>query len=353
MQKKNETKFLRSRIQRKVVDNAFLSNKRFIEQLGETGVIERIVKRFRVNKQIVTEGAGEDDCAVIELEKAKGGYKYLVVTTDMLQESTHFPAGISPFQIGWSAVAVNLSDIAAMGAHPFAFTIAMGIPAHTDTAFLDEMVEGIESCASAYTTAVVGGDITRSNELILTGTCFGFADNPIRRAGAGVGDLVCVTGSLGNAALGMIREEEKAKKALFQPMPRIPEGIILADSGLVTAMIDISDGLALSLAAIAKSSNVGFEIYEDNVPLFDDELRNTGDFGLTKSELRELAFYYGGDYELLFTVRALEDEELLTKLQREVEMSIIGNVVPSEEGIYFCKNGAEKEQMEIKGYQHF
>ncbi len=338
-----------------------------IEQLGELGLIERIVEKIHVNKQIVTVGAGEDDCAVIDIDKAKAGYKYLVVTTDTLQESTHFPAGISPFQIGWSSVAANLSDIAAMGAHPFAFTISMGIPAHTEIAFVDEIVEGIEKCASAYNTAVVGGDITRSKELILTGTCFGFADHPVRRAGAEVGDLVCVTGSLGNAALGMkiIKNDMKApksvdeiaKKALFQPVPRIHEGIILADSGLVTSMIDISDGLALSLAALAKSSTVGFEIYEDKVPVLSDEIRTAESLDLSTLgfELRELAFYYGGDYELLFTMGmkgVRKDEELLKRIKREVKMSIIGKVVPSEEGIYFKKR-RKKEMMEIKGYQHF
>jgi len=341
-----------------------------IEELGEIGLIERIVKKFHVNKQTVTVGAGEDDCAVINIAKAKAGYKYLVVTTDTVQESTHFPTGISPFQMGWSAVAVNLSDIAAMGAHPFAFTIAMGIPAHTETAFVDEVVEGIENCASAYHTAVVGGDITKSKEFILTGTCLGFADNPVRRAEAEVGDLVCVTGSLGNAALGMniIKKgaklkvpesvEEVAKKALFQPVPRVKEGVILADSGLVTAMIDISDGLALSLAELAKSSNVGFEIYEDKVPVLSEEIRSAweGDLDLSMLELRELAFYFGGDYELLFTVDArsktLENEGLMKRMQKEMKMSIIGTVVPSEEGIYF-KKGEKKEKMSIKGYRHF
>ncbi len=341
-----------------------------IEQLGETGLIERIVKRFHIDRQTVTAGAGEDDCAVIDIAKAKSGHKYLVVTTDTVQESTHFPKGITPFQIGWTAVAVNLSDIAAMGAHPFAFTIAMGIPAHTATSFMDKVVEGIEKCASAYNTAVVGGDITRSKELILTGTCLGFADNPVRRAGAGVGDLVCVTGSLGNAALGMKLIEEEiqvqkrveaaAKKALFQPVPRIQEGIILADSGLVTSMIDISDGLALSLAELAKSSGVGFEIYEDKVPVLSEEIRSAGDFVLSMHgfDPRELAFYYGGDYELLFTADAqvIEKEELWEMLRREVKMSVIGKVVPAEEGIYFCtkiREEKKKEKMEIKGYRHF
>ena len=327
-----------------------------IEQLGEIGLIERITKKFRVSTESIAVGAGEDDCAVIEL--ARADYKYLVATTDMLQESTHLPVGISPFQIGWSAVAVNLSDIAAMGARPYAFTIAMGIPAHTETAFVDAMVEGIADCASAYDTAVVGGDITRSKELILTGTCFGFADKPVRRAGAKVGDLVCVTGSVGNAALGLkiLKEgltvpkkvEKTAKKALFQPVPRIPEGITLADSGLVTSMLDISDGLALSLGELARSSKVGFEIYEAKVPVLSEEMRAA----VRDVDLRELAFFYGGDYELLFTVDAdlLADE--FATLQKKVGISVIGVVVPSEESICF-KTGQGKEQLKIKGYQHF
>ena len=112
---------------------------RFIEQLGERGLIETIVNKFNANanRRIVTVGAGEDDCAVIDVDSARGGRKYLVVTTDTVQESTHLPKGISPFQIGWTVAAVNLSDIAAMGAHPFAFTVAMGVPAHTETAFMD------------------------------------------------------------------------------------------------------------------------------------------------------------------------------------------------------------------------
>ena len=335
-----------------------------VEELGEIGLIERITKKFRVDKQPITVGAGEDDCAVIDIDKAKGGYRYLLVTTDALRESTHFPPGITPFQMGWSAVAVNLSDIAAMGARPFAFTIAMGIPAQTETSFIDELTAGIEECASAYNAAVVGGDITRSNELILTGTCLGFANNPVMRAGAKVGDLLCVTGSLGNAALAVKainnelkvpkRIEEIVKKALFLPQPRVNEGIVIADTGVATAMIDISDGLALSLAEIAQSSNVGAELYEDNVPVLSEEIRGDESLNISKRERRELALYYGGDYELLFTIdsQALENEALMQKLRKEVNMSIIGKVVLSEGGIY-CKKGDEKEMMEMKGYQHF
>lgn len=335
-----------------------------IEELGEIGLIERIIKKFQVDKELVTAGAGEDDCAVIDIDKAKGGCRYLVATTDSLQQSTHFPIGISPYQMGWSAVAVNLSDIAAMGARPFAFTIAMGIPAQTEASFVDELTEGVEECASAYNTVVVGGDITRSTELILTGTALGFANDPIRRSGANVGDLLCVTGSLGNAALALKvikgeikvpkRVKEAAKKALFQPLPRIQEGLAIANSGVATSMIDISDGLALSVAEIVKSSNVGAELYADNVPVLSEEIRGDGKLDLSMRERRELAFYYGGDYELLFTIdpSALENDELMQSLKREVKMSIIGKIVQSEEGIYF-KKGEAKELMDMEGYQHF
>jgi len=325
-------------------------HKQFIEELGETGLVERIAKRFKASSEAVRVGAGEDDCAVMDLESASAGYRYLVVTTDTVQRSTHFPRGISPFQMGWSAVAVNLSDIAAMGAHPFAFVIAMGIPGHTDTDFLDALIAGIKACASAYNVVVVGGDVTRSKELVLTGTCFGFVNKPVKRSTARVGDLLGVTGRLGNAAVGlkMIEEgirfseeiEAAAKRALFQPIPRVNEGIILAESGMVTSMIDISDGLALSLAELGRRSHVGFELYKEEVPVSSAEVP------------LELAIYYGGDYELLFTLDAGISESELKRLRKEVDMSIIGRVMPQEAGIYF-REGSRMEAIAIKGYQHF
>ena len=335
-----------------------------LEELGERGVIDRITRKFTVNKALIPVGAGEDDCAVIDLEKVRGGHRFLVVTTDTLLESRHLPAGITPFQMGWSAVAVNLSDIAAMGAHPFAITIALGLPGGTDLAFVDELTEGIEACAAAYETAVVGGDMTRSTELMLTGTCFGFATNPVRRAGAKVGDLICVTGSLGNAALalkaitGEIALPEHAaelvKRALLQPQPRIQEGIAIAHSGVATAMMDISDGLALSLADIAQRSRVGVEVYEEAVPILSEELRAEGDLKLSALELRELAFYCGGDYELLVTIdpQAGDDAAVLRTLRNAVKLTVIGKVVPAERGLSI-RRGSESEQLEIRGYQHF
>ncbi len=319
-----------------------------VEELGELELIKQISRRFKTDNPAILAGAGDDDSAIIDLDLANQTRRYLVVTTDTVQKSTHFPDGISPFQMGWSAVAVNLSDIAAMGARPFAILIAMGIPEHTATRFVDELVAGIEACAASYDIMVIGGDITKSLEPVLTGTCFGFTSIvPVRRSNARVGDLVGVTGTLGNAALGLkilsgeaqVAEdvEHAAKLALFQPMPRVKEGIILAESGMVTSMMDISDGLALSLAELGRSSGVGFELYKipagNEVP-------------------RELALYYGGDYELLFTIDGARGKSELEELSEELDMSIIGRVVPAKAGIYL-KNGTKREEIALKGYQHF
>jgi thiamine-monophosphate kinase len=335
-----------------------------LEELGERRVIDRITRKFRADKELIPVGAGEDDCAVIELEKARRGHRFLVVTTDTLLESRHFPPGITPFQRGWSAVAVNLSDIAAMGAQPFAITIALGLPGGTTLAFVDELTEGIQACAAAYETVVVGGDMTRSTELMLTGTCFGFATKPVQRAGAKVGDLICVTGSLGNAALALkaitgelllpAHAAALVNPALFQPQPRIQEGIAIANSGVATAMMDISDGLALSLADITQRSRVGVEIYEEAVPILSEELRADNEVKLSALELRELAFYCGGDYELLFTIdpQAGDDAAVLRTLRSAVKLTLIGKVVPAERGLAICR-GSQREKLEIRGYQHF
>lgn len=336
-----------------------------IEEIGERGLIERICKNFFSNSEAIIEGAGEDDAAIVDVDMKAENNLCLVITTDMLQQSTHFPEGISPFQIGWTIVAVNLSDFAAMGVRPFALTIAMGIPEDTEVAFVEEIIRGIKECASLYNTYIVGGDTVKSRELVFAGTCFGFAskDKILSRRGAKVGDNVCVTNSLGWAALAMniIKEgkkvtkevEKKAKKRLFQPEPRINESFFLASTGMVTSMIDISDGLALSLMEIGERSVVGFEIYEDKVPV-DEEIKSLEVSGASALDLRSLAFYYGGDYELLFTMdpKALENKDMMKRLEKGIKMSIIGKVVPQADGIYF-KKGKRKENIKIKGYQHF
>ncbi|UYZ39583.1 MAG: thiamine-phosphate kinase [Candidatus Methanospirare jalkutatii] len=349
-----------------------------LEEVGERRLIERIRERFKEKVPFLEAGAGADDCAVVDFDALRGacltevkGKKAgkgkareackMLVTTDMLLKSSHFPEGITPFQMGWSVVAVNLSDIAAMGACPLLLTVAIGLPEGTEISFFDEILRGISACCEKYQTVVVGGDIVKSAEMTFSGTCIGFATHPLRRKGAKVGDFVCVTGTLGDAALGMkvVRGKIKlrdalasyAKRALFQPEPRVREGLLIASSGYATAMIDISDGLAISLAELASQNGVGFEIWEESVPV-SEALKACE---ISKSERRELVFHFGGDYELLFTADAsiLEDNKTLEMLKSEAKVSIIGRVVPKERGIYVKSERGEKEQIALKGYQHF
>jgi len=349
-----------------------------LEEVGERRLIERIRERFKEKVPFLEAGAGADDCAVVDFDALKGACLTevkeekagkgkareackMLVTTDMLLKSSHFPEGITPFQMGWSVVAVNLSDIAAMGARPLLLTVAIGLPEGTEISFFDEILRGISACCEKYQTVVVGGDIVKSAEMTFSGTCIGFATHPLRRKGAKVGDFVCVTGTLGDAALGMkvVRGEIKlrdalasyAKRALFQPEPRVREGLLIASSGYATAMIDISDGLAISLAELAAQNGVGFEIWEECVPV-SEALKACE---ISKRERREIVFHFGGDYELLFTADAsiLEDNETLEMLKSEAKVSIIGRVVPKERGIYVKDKSGKKEQIAERGYQHF
>ncbi|MHC1585860.1 MAG: thiamine-phosphate kinase [Candidatus Syntropharchaeia archaeon] len=309
-------------------------------KLQERELIDTICGRIPKRDERIVVGAGEDDCAVMDV-----GGRYLVLTTDMLHRSTDFPEEMSPYQMGWSVVSVNLSDIASMGAEPFVFTVAMGFPDNTEIKFVEEIMDGMEACSSKYGVTIVGGDVDKHDELTLVGTALGFVEKKklIRRKGARVGDLVCVTGSLGNAALGMKIIEENLKvekklrermlKALFEPEPRVKEGIILAESGSVTSMIDISDGLSVSLHELGKASEVGFLIYDEELPVFEEVRSLTGDGYL----------YYGGDYELLFTVREWNKD-------MGIDAKVIGKVI--EKGI-FIKKGEEIRELKPEGYSHF
>lgn len=225
-----------------------------------------------------------DDCAVILF---RGGC--IVATTDMLHESADFPAGMSEWQIGWMSVAVTLSDIAGMGAAPAAVMLAVGLDAWER---ITGIMSGAKECCDRFGAELVGGDIDHHDELTLVSSGLGVVapENLVRRRGAQVGDLICITGVPGRAqaALEGYRQYEEY---LFEPVPRVTEGQILAGAG-VTSMMDISDGLALSLYDMLEANTCGYRIRLADIPLLDD---------VPTTEARDLALYGGGDFELLFT----------------------------------------------------
>ena len=315
-----------------------------INQLGERALIQRISKLLSGGGNIVV-GAGEDDCAVLDT----GNEEYLLVTTDMLHRKTDFPQEMTGRQIGWMSVSVNLSDLASKGAMPIGVVMAMGIPPDTEVEFIEDVVKGMDECASKYGTQIIGGDTDSHDELTMTGTALGMVKKEllIRRSGAKTGDLVCVTGHLGTAGAALMALEKKKQvsnaimKTLFEPLPRIIEGIALVKSRCVTSMMDISDGLALSLHDMSRAGGVGFRIYEDKLPLLPEVKRS-----LKGEELLEAALFVGGDFELLFTVTP----DQLEKAREACTLTVIGEVI--EKGVFIEMADGIKE-LKARGFEHF
>ncbi|MFH1323048.1 MAG: thiamine-phosphate kinase [Methanobacteriota archaeon] len=316
-----------------------------INQLGERALIQRISGLLSGGGNIVV-GAGEDDCAVLDT----GNEEFLLVTTDMLHRKTDFPLQMTGRQIGWMSVAVNLSDLASKGARPIGVVMAMGIPPDTEVEFIEEVVKGMDECVSKYGAKIIGGDTDAHDELTLVGTALGLVkkERLIRRSGARVGDLVCVTGHIGTAGAALMAIDKKIPvsqdilKALFEPMPRIDEGMALAGSSSVTSMMDISDGLALSLHDMSRAGGVGFKIYESRLPVLSDVKRL-----LKGEELLEVAVFAGGDFELLFTVAP----EKLDKARKACHLTVIGEVI--EKGVFIEMESGVEEELKARGYEHF
>jgi thiamine-monophosphate kinase len=314
-----------------------------VGELGERALVNLIAELIECTAVLCP---GADDCSAIAY-----GDRYLVVTTDMLHKKTHFPREMSAYQVGWMAAAATLSDVAAMGAMPLGVTMAIGIPRDTEVAFALDVMRGCNACCTQNGTTLLGGDTDEHDELTLVGTAIGSVDQHkmLTRAGARVGDLVCVTGALGIAAAGvrMLLDSryvdhhlrERALKKLFEPQPRIVYGQALADSGAVTALIDTSDGLSLSLYELAKSSNCGFYIQAADLPI-SEEAKSVSD---DRWDELTLSIYRGGDYELLFTAR----HERLPAIP--IPYTIIGKVTASEmqldvDGVLY--------ELKAEGYEH-
>jgi len=305
-----------------------------LEYIGERQLIRRISE--------ILGGVVKDDCATLDLSD-----RYLVVSTDMLHRETDFPEIMTPWQIGWMVIAVNLSDIAAMGAEPAGLLVATGLPHDIELSFIDELFRGFKDCASTFGTKVLGGDTDSSRELTLTGCAMGFVEKELilRRHGARLGDLLCTTGFLGSAGAGLhalnLKDfKNEFVKSLLEPQPRLKEGGALALSRSVTAMMDNSDGLALSLFDLSEVNNVGFLINEESLPIAPGIEKM-----VSRQEALDLVLSAGGDFELIFTVKP----EKLDAAMEACELKIIGRVV--KEGIWMESSG-RKRRIEPKGYEH-
>ncbi len=265
-----------------------------------------------------------------------------LVSIDSFVSGVHFDLSlINPYDAGYRACAATLSDIAAMGARPRVLLCSIGLP-RGDKELVDFLAHGIKSLADEYSTEVIGGDTVRSKILFITLCIIGEAKRAVRRDGAAIGDLLCVTGPLGGSAAGLsaLKDGRENFRELIEiythPKPRIEEGITLSE--YATAMIDISDGLAIDLYHILEESRVGALIH--TIPL----IKGAEDF-LTSSKEKphDLALYGGEDFELLFTLKNND----LGKVKKKMDFIQIGKII--ESGM-MMKDGSE---IKLGGYDHF
>jgi len=330
-----------------------------LREIGEFGFIERFKPMFESLLQTNQTGIG-DDCAIIQ---ANDSEEWLV-TTDLLVEDVHFVRNAIPAdQLGYKSLAVNLSDIAAMGGTPIGSFLSIAIPADVDVEYLDAFLKGYHRLSAKYNTPLMGGDTTRSMKHLCVNVCV-IGKCPInlarKRSMARDGDVVCVSGPLGDSAGGLqillnkLPFNEKHQYLLnrhHKPEPRIHEGEFLSRQSSVNAMMDISDGLASDLVHILKASGVGARIDLSWLPISTDLKSISEKYGWDPVELATTG---GEDYELLFTVTNEQFEPLQKAFQDKFDKSLIqiGQIIAGQPEIeWHIKN--KRVIKSGSGFNHF
>ncbi len=315
-----------------------------LSELGERKLV-RMLLDFFAQEEVI--GLG-DDAAALPMD----GH-YLLLTTDVVNQQTHIPEGASAEQVGWYVVAVNFSDIAAMGGEPIGFLAALSLPRTLEVDYLQGLARGMKACAEEHDALVLGGDTKEGSEISICGTALGRTrgERVLRRTGCRPGDMVAVTGDLGQAgwALRTLTSDgpsEDVLDVLLRPRPRVAEGLILAQISEVTSCMDTSDGLASSLGQLSELNGVSFEITFEHVP------SAIPLEGADETVRREALLFEGGDFELLFTVRPEGWEPLQRTLREEgFQATLIGRV--GEPGPNLLVVQDERGELEARGYEHF
>lgn len=336
-----------------------------ISTLGEFGLIDRLTKDFPLKNSSSLLGVG-DDAAVLDLSKGE-----TLVTTDLLLEGIHFDLRYVPLKhLGYKAAIVNFSDIYAMNGTPKQITVSIGVSSRFSVEHIEELYSGIRLACEIYGVDLVGGDTSASvTGLVISITCIGTAkkDDVVKRSGAKPTDIICVSGDLGAAYMGLQlleRENRVAAKAApgFQPdfmgkeyllerqlKPEARKDIIelLAQNGIrPTAMMDVSDGLSSELLHICKASGVGCRVYEDRIPIDYQTAVMAEEFNMN---LVMTAMNGGEDYELLFTV-PLSDNEKIEKLKG---VTMIGYITKPELGAAMVTRDGSEIELRAQGWNAF
>jgi thiamine-monophosphate kinase len=336
-----------------------------IAQLGEFGLIERINKQFSLTNPTSLTGIG-DDAAVLD----GGGDERVLLSTDMLVEGVHFDLAYTPIQhLGYKAVAVNVSDIAAMNGKAEQITVSLALSNRFSLEAVDALYKGIKAACENYKVDLIGGDTTSSfSGLVISITVIGRAkkEKVAYRSGAKVNDIVCVTGDLGAAFIGLQVLQREKQVYLSNPSmqpdlekyeyivgrqlkPEARTDIVfdLADAGVKpTSMIDVSDGLASELFHISSQSTVGFRIYEDKIPIDAQTYETAVEFNIDPITC---ALNGGEDYELLFTI-AKEDQE---KIKKHPDIHMIGYVHDRKDQNVMVTKQGNIIPLQAQGWDHF
>ncbi len=300
-----------------------------VSDIGE----KELVKYIIANSKDIT----PDDTAITSFNSTK-----LISTCDMLIQSRHFPDNMSYYDMGFKAVTVNVSDLAAMGANPLGFLLSIAIPKNLMLDSFKEIIDGVLNACEFYSILLIGGDTNEASEIIISGTALGYCDKPLMKDTYNNGDLIAITGDIGLAALGFkldTLDNIYVKKAL-KPQARVKEGLILKD--YATSATDITDGLASELHEI-KKDGFGFMIYEEMLGISDEYKQMAKDLNL---DYLDLILHVGEDFELLFTI----SKDNLEKLP--IECRVIGEVTDSDVVELTLENGFV-EFIKNKGYEHY
>lgn len=333
-----------------------------LNTLGEFGLIDRIKSKF-TNKNVETIKGIGDDAAVIDV-----GDKYMLVTTDILFEGIHFDLSYSPLRhLGYKAVAVNVSDIAAMNGIAKQITVTIGLSNRISVEAIDELYEGIKFACESYNVDLIGGDTSASaSGFVISITATGFVDKDkiVYRNGAKPNDILCVTGDLGAAYFGLqvlerekqvylanpnmqpeLTEKEYLVGKLLKPEARTDIIHELNELGVVpSSMIDISDGLASELLHICTQSGVGAMVFEDKLPIEDITMLTATEFNVSPITA---ALNGGEDYQLLFTVKQADFD----KIKNMSDVLPIGYMT-QDTAVQLALNSGGTAQIKAQGWNH-
>ncbi len=335
-----------------------------IEKLGEFGLIRHLTQNFNIEQSSTIKGVG-DDAAVLDFAKDK-----TLISTDMLLEGIHFDLAYTPFKhLGYKAIQVNLSDLYAMNGIASQVTVSIGLSSRFPLETVEELYEGIQLACKKFGVDLVGGDTSASKQgLVISVTSIGHANEKdiCYRDGAQEGDLICVSGDLGAAYVGLQLLEREKKIYLENPniQPDLEGKDYIVERQLKpearkdvveflksikvkpTAMIDVSDGLASEIKHICEQSKKGCHIYEEKIPIDPMTYDTAREFGLDPTVC---ALSGGEDYELLFTIKQADYD----KIKDSPDISVIGHITDAASGCQLITKSGNQHEIKAQGWNAF